>query len=126
MMTNDSRADEVNGLMLFLLGAASGAVLAWLFAPASGRETRAYLVHGAQQARDQAAAAAAKARDLTEQGRVAANQAIDDVRSKIDTTLAFGREAIEQGRATAARAMEEGRDVYQRVKNGEPARARQV
>ena len=80
MMSIDNRPDEVNGVMLFLLGAASGAVLASLFAPATGRQTRAYLANGARQARDQAAAAAAKARELSAQGRDAAVQAIDDVR----------------------------------------------
>jgi gas vesicle protein len=126
MMSTDSRTDDVNGMMLFLLGAASGAVLASLFAPASGRQTRAYLVNGARQARDQAAATTAKARELTGQGRDVAVQAIDDVRSKIDNTLAFGRETIEQGKATVSRAIEEGRDVYQRVRSQELPPARQA
>src|SRR5205823_6443764 len=49
MMDDETR--DSNGMLLFALGAATGAALACLFAPASGRDTREYLFNGAQQAR---------------------------------------------------------------------------
>jgi gas vesicle protein len=127
MTSRDTSTDNLTGMMCFLLGAVTGAALAWLFAPATGKETREYIVNGARQARDQAAAAASKARVYTEQGRDAAVQAYGDLRSKIDQTLAQGRETLEQGKATVSRAMEEGREAYQRIKTGDDVkRARQA
>jgi len=119
----DYETQESNGMagvMFFALGAATGAALACLFAPASGRETREYLFNGARQAGDQAAAAAARARDLASQGRDAAVQAVDDFRSKMDNTIAFGRDTIEKGKENVRRAVEEGRDAYQRARAEEP------
>ncbi len=68
MMLNDERTNAGSTLLAFALGAVSGAAVALLCAPATGRESRDYLSRQARAARDQAAAAASKARDLVQQG----------------------------------------------------------
>ena len=50
-------------LLAFVAGAAIGAAVALLFAPASGSETRAYVNRRAREARDRAAQAAEHGRD---------------------------------------------------------------
>ena len=76
-----------NILLAFILGAVSGAALALLYAPASGRDTREYLGDRAADARARAAEAAAKGRDAINQGR-----------ETINTAIERGREAYQQAR----------------------------
>ena len=80
-------------LLAFLLGAVSGAALALLYAPATGRETREYLGDRAREGRARAAEAAAK-----------------------------GREAMNQGRETLTNAIERGREAYQQARSRETSR----
>ena len=86
-MANDDGAGAGSILLAFILGAVSGAAVALLYAPQSGRETREYLGERATEARARAAEAAAK-----------------------------GREAINQGRETLATAIERGREAYQQAR----------
>jgi len=85
MARDDSGAGSI--LLAFILGAVSGAAVALLYAPATGRETREYLGERAEEARARAAEAAAK-----------------------------GREAISQGRETLNTAIERGREAYQQAR----------
>jgi gas vesicle protein len=85
MARDDSGAGSI--LLAFILGAVSGAAVALLYAPATGRETREYLGERADEARARAAEAAAK-----------------------------GREAITQGRETLNTAIERGREAYQQAR----------
>jgi gas vesicle protein len=91
-MSNDS-GGAGSVLLAFLLGAVSGAALALLYAPATGRETREYLGDRAREGRARAAEAAAK-----------------------------GREAINQGRETLTNAIERGREAYQQARSQEQSR----
>jgi gas vesicle protein len=116
MTPNDQQSDAVNVLLMFILGLASGAAIALLYAPASGRDTRRYLGDRAQQARDQAAAAATKARDVVEQAKQAAVTTIDEWRPTVASAIDQSRQAIEQGKQTVAHAIEQGRDAYQQAK----------
>jgi gas vesicle protein len=86
-MTRDDSAGAGSVLLAFILGAVSGAAVALLYAPATGRETRDYLNEKADEARQRAADAAAK-----------------------------GREAITQGRDTLSTAIERGREAYQQAR----------
>jgi gas vesicle protein len=86
-MANSDSGGAVNVLLAFLLGAVSGAAVALLYAPASGRETREYLGDKANEARQRAAEAAARGRDALIQGRETLNTAIER-----------GREAYQQAR----------------------------
>jgi len=90
MASDDGGAGNI--LLAFILGAVSGAALALLYAPATGRETREYLSERAREGRARAAEAAAK-----------------------------GREALNQGRETLTSAIERGKDAYQQARTRENA-----
>jgi gas vesicle protein len=92
-MASDDSGGAGSVLLAFLLGAVSGAALALLYAPATGRETREYLGDRAREGRVKAAEAAAK-----------------------------GREAINQGRETLTNAIERGREAYQQARSREQSR----
>jgi gas vesicle protein len=87
-MANDDGAGAGSILLAFILGAVSGAAVALLYAPQSGRETREYLGERANEARARAADAAAKSRDAINQGR-----------ETLTTAIERGREAYQQARA---------------------------
>jgi len=84
-------SDEGNGsgsiLLAFILGAVSGAAVALLYAPSTGRETREYLNDKAAEAKAREADAAAKGRDALNQGR-----------ETLTTAIERGREAYQQAR----------------------------
>jgi len=91
-MARDEGAGAGSVLLAFILGAVSGAAVALLYAPATGRETREYLGEKAREGRARAAEAAEK-----------------------------GREAIKQGRETLSTAVERGREAYQQARSREHA-----
>jgi gas vesicle protein len=91
-MARDDGTGAGSVLLAFLLGAVSGAAVALLYAPITGRETREYLGEKAREGRDRAADAAQK-----------------------------GRQAINQGRETVATALERGREAYQQARSRENA-----
>ena len=86
-MARDEGAGAGSILLAFILGAASGAAVALLYAPATGRDTRGYLGDKAAEARAKAADAAAKGRDALNQGR-----------DTLTTAIERGREAYQQAR----------------------------
>ena len=86
-MARDEGAGAGSVLLAFVLGAVSGAAVALLYAPASGKETREYLGDKAREGRERAAKAADKGRELMQQGRETLSTAIDR-----------GREAYQQAR----------------------------
>jgi gas vesicle protein len=79
-------------LLAFILGAVSGAAVALLYAPATGRETREFLGERAREGRANAADAAER-----------------------------GRQILSQGRETVANAIERGREAYQSARARENA-----
>ena len=87
-MSRDDGAGAGSILLAFIMGAVSGAAVALLYAPQSGRETREYLNDRATEARARAAEAAAKGRDALNQGR-----------DTLSTAIERGREAYQQARA---------------------------
>ena len=91
-MSRDDGAGAGSILLAFLLGAVSGAAVALLYAPATGRETREFVGEKAREARERAAAAAEKA-----------------------------SEVLNQGRETVASAIERGREAYQQARSEERA-----
>lgn len=91
-MAADERTGAGNVLLAFLVGALSGAAVALLYAPRTGRETREYLGEKAREGRARAADAAAR-----------------------------GRDALNQGRDTLTTAIERGRDAYQQARSREQA-----
>ena len=87
-MARDEGSGAGSVLLAFVLGAVSGAAVALLYAPTSGKETREYLGDKAREGRERAAKAADKGRELMQQGRETLSTAIDR-----------GREAYQQARA---------------------------
>ena len=87
-MARDEGAGAGSVLLAFLLGAVSGAAVALLYAPATGRETRYYLGERAREGRERAAAAAEKGRQVFAEGR-----------ETISTAIERGREAYQQARS---------------------------
>jgi gas vesicle protein len=87
-MSRDEGAGAGSILLAFLLGAVAGAAVALLYAPATGRETRDFLGEKAREGRDRAADAAAKGREMLNQGR-----------ETLTTAIERGREAYQQARS---------------------------
>jgi hypothetical protein len=86
-MAKDESTDAGTILLAFVLGAASGAAVALLFAPAAGRDTRDFLGEKAREGRERAAEAAGRSREVLTQGRETLTNAIEK-----------GREAYQQAR----------------------------
>ena len=116
-MPFQKQTDTGSALLMFLLGAATGATCALLFAPASGSDTRRYLGDRARDAQSGASAAAAKARDAVQQGKQAAITTIDEWRPAVNAVVDSGRQAIEQGKQVISSAVNQGRDAYQQAKS---------
>jgi gas vesicle protein len=89
MSRDDVGAGSV--MLAFVLGAAAGAAVALLYAPAAGTDTRELLAEKARESRERAAEAAAK-----------------------------GREALNRGRQTVTTAIERGREAYEQARSGPP------
>ena len=87
-MSRDEGAGAGTVLLAFLVGAVAGAVVALLYAPAAGPETREFLEEKAREGRERAAEAAAKGRQVINQGKEA-----------LTTAVERGREAYQQARA---------------------------
>ena len=79
MANNDNGASI---LVAFIAGAAVGAAVALLFAPASGEETREYLGQRAREGRDRAADAARQGREVLNRQRDTLTNAFDRARQQ--------------------------------------------
>lgn len=101
-MSADERAGGASGIVLsFLVGALSGAALAVLFAPRSGRETRELLGE--------------KLRETSERGRGAGERVVARGREAAEDASRYlerQREALEKRRDRLASAVEAGRQAY--------------
>jgi gas vesicle protein len=86
-MARDEGVGAGSILLAFVLGAAAGAAVALLYAPATGEETRKYLGDRAREGRERAA-------ELAERGRQVVNEGRETVANAIDR----GREAYERAR----------------------------
>jgi hypothetical protein len=91
-MARDEGSGAGNVLLAFILGAMSGAAVALLYAPATGKDTREKLSERAREGRERAREAAER-----------------------------GREAFNEGRDTLASAIEKGREAYQQARTREQA-----
>ena len=87
-MARDDDAGAGSILLAFLLGAVSGAAVALLYAPTSGRQARDFLGEKAKEGRARAADAATRGREMINQGR-----------ETLTTAIERGREAYQQARA---------------------------
>jgi gas vesicle protein len=101
-MSNDQHNAGTSGVVLsFLLGALSGAALAVLFAPRSGRETREILGERLKET-------AERSRHLGEQAIEKGREAAQDASGYVERQ----RDALEKRRDRLAAAVEAGRQAY--------------
>jgi gas vesicle protein len=101
-MSNDERNAGTSGVLLsFLLGALSGAALAILFAPRSGRETREILGEKLRET-------AERSRQLGERAVEKGKEVAEDASSLVDR----GRDVLEKRRDRLAAAVEAGRQAF--------------
>lgn len=103
-MASDDRG--TSGILLsFMIGALSGAALAILFAPRSGRETRELLGEKLRETAD-------RSRKLGEQALDKGREIAEDASGYVDRQ----REALERRRDRLAAAVEAGRQAYREEK----------
>ena len=101
-MANEEHSAGTSGVVLsFLLGALSGAALAILFAPRSGRETREMLGERLRET-------AERSRRLGEKAVERSREAAADATSYLDRQ----RESLEKRRDRLSAAVEAGRQAY--------------
>jgi gas vesicle protein len=101
-MPNEDHSTGTSGVVLsFLLGALSGAALAVLFAPRSGRETREILGERLRETAD-------RGRRLGEQALEKSREVADDASGYVDRQ----RDALEKRRDRLSAAVEAGRQAY--------------
>ena len=81
-MSNQQGIGAGGVLFAFAAGAAVGAAVALLFAPATGDETREFLGQRAREGRDKANEAAKQGRDMVNRGRETLTTAFDRAREQ--------------------------------------------
>jgi gas vesicle protein len=81
-MANDHGITPGGVIVAFIAGAAVGAAVALMFAPASGEQTREYLGQRAREGRDRASEAAKQGRDLLNRQRDTIATAFERVREQ--------------------------------------------
>src|SRR5262245_22820132 len=104
-MSDDRNAGASGIILSFLLGGLTGAALAILFAPRSGRETRELLSEKLKEG-------AERGRDLRERATEKSRQILDDATAYVDRT----RETIDKRKDRLATAIEAGRQAYREEK----------
>jgi gas vesicle protein len=93
-MANDQGINPGGVAMAFIAGAAVGAAVALLFAPATGEQTREYLSQRAREGRDRATEAARQGRDMLNRQRENIANAFDRIREQQrDVTRTEGPDA---------------------------------
>ena len=85
-MTNEENVGSASLLFAFIAGAAVGAAVALLFAPATGDETRQYLGERAREGRERAAEAARQGREAVNRQREQISKTFDRAREQFQPT----------------------------------------
>jgi gas vesicle protein len=99
---SDDRSSGASGIILsFLMGGLTGAALAILFAPRSGKETRDLLGERLREGKE-------RGRDLKERVVTKGREILDDASDYADRA----RETVEKRKERLAAAVEAGRQAY--------------
>lgn len=85
-MSNQQSIGAGGVLFAFMAGAAVGAAVALLFAPATGEDTREYLSQRAKEGRDRATEAAKQGREIINRQRENLTTAFDRAREQFQAT----------------------------------------
>jgi gas vesicle protein len=105
-MAEDRYEGASSNLLYFLLGGLTGAAVALLYAPRSGRETRELLT-------EKLGEAAERGRELKEQVVTRSRDLIDDAGEYVERK----REGLDSRRERLAAAIEAGRQAYRDEKD---------
>jgi len=113
---SDERASASGVVLSFLLGGLTGAALAVLFAPRSGRETRDILQErireGADRGRELRDRYAERSRDFKERAVDRGREIVDEANEAIER----GRGVVSSQRERITAAVEAGRQAYREEK----------
>ncbi|MEO6528901.1 MAG: YtxH domain-containing protein [Gemmatimonadaceae bacterium] len=97
------------GVEQFILGALIGAGVALLFAPRSGKQTRADIKRQARKAQN-------KVRDVAEEVTGQVVDTFEGARARVEEQIETARSAIVAKKDQVTRAMEAGRDAAQQAR----------
>lgn len=104
---SDDRNSGASGIILsFLMGGLTGAALAILYAPRSGKETRDLLGEKLREGKE-------RSRDLSERATTKGREFLDDAAEYADRA----RESVEKRKDRLAAAVEAGRQAYREEKD---------
>ncbi len=103
-MSDDSGSSH--SLLAFLVGAAAGAVLALLYAPHTGKETREMVGEKVREGKE-------RGRDLGAKAKVKARAAMDDASEYVERQ----RGNLQSRRDRFSAAVEAGREAYREEKD---------
>jgi gas vesicle protein len=104
---NDERGSGASGIILsFLLGGLTGAVLAVLYAPRSGKETREMLGEKIREG-------AERGRELRDRAMARGREALDEAADYVEKQ----RESLDRRKERLAAAVEAGRQAYREEKD---------
>ena len=106
-------SDSSDKFLYFLVGASIGSVVALLFAPKSGRETRDEITRHAQDSREYLNRKAEKGRNFVEESR---RQVSHEVTSMVDRGKEEVDALIDKGKEEVGGLIDKGKDVVQQQK----------
>ncbi|MEW5977600.1 MAG: YtxH domain-containing protein [Acidobacteriota bacterium] len=98
-------SDRVSKLAYFLVGGGIGAIVALLFAPRSGRETRELIAQRAAESRERVAATS---RNVSEK----VSGYIDKGKETLSSQIERGKEMVSSQKEQIAAAIEAGKQAY--------------
>jgi len=96
-----------SGLGWFLAGLGIGTLVGVLYAPKAGKETREDIVNASIEAKDKAA-------EIIEQGRVKANEYVEQGKQYMEQGKQKAAELVEEGKKQAAASIDKGREYYEK------------
>jgi gas vesicle protein len=116
--SHDNRPAGGHAFGAFVLGAAAGAAIALLYAPASGATTRNYLGRQARDGQRRANKVLTRGFDAFDSGRTRVASAVKEGRTRWQHVKGHAEGALEEGREAAIKIVEHGRQAAGEVKEG--------
>ncbi len=96
-----SDSNGASKFAFFMAGLGIGAILALLFAPKSGKETREYLTHKAEESKDYVSARGKELRKQAEEAVEKAKDVVSKQKEQLSSALEAGRQAYHEEKGKA-------------------------